>query len=78
MMGTDGNIRGVQFTWATLARVDELCRRRGLSRSELLRQLIDREYAADGQAGLPGFDVGVPAGGGAGSMLVTTPKGKRR
>jgi hypothetical protein len=47
------HIRGVQFDAETLRLVDDLCSRRGCSRSQLVRWLVRREAAADAQMVLP-------------------------
>lgn len=50
--------RGVQFDAWTLQLVDDLCKRRGCSRSQLVRWLIVREAETDAQLALPlGGDV---------------------
>lgn len=49
------DIRGIQFDELTLDLVDDLCRRRGVSRSQLIRDLIRKEAASDAQLALPGM-----------------------
>jgi len=57
------DVRGVQFDAETLGLIDDLCRRRGLSRSRLIRQLVRAEAARDGQEALPGFGNADDVGG---------------
>lgn len=54
-------IRGIQFDEYTLQLADALCERRGISRSQLLRWLVQREAAADAQLELPGLGDSVAA-----------------
>jgi len=48
-------IRGVQLDALTLRQVDELARQRGMSRSQLIRELIRQAAADNPQQTLPGF-----------------------